>query len=95
MPRQFVRASKLPGAAFPGTFVGFFSWERQKKEGKGGKTGDDFPLVALNPRNPLCTLPMNTHCLGVALGQITQLGGTKSAEYKERVLRFIIPVAFT
>lgn len=60
-----------------------------------GKTGGDFPLVALNPRNPLCTLPMNTHCLGVALGQITQLRGTESAEYKERALRFIIPVAFT
>lgn len=72
MPRQFVGSSKLPGAAFPGTFVGLFSWEKQKKEGRG-KTGCDFPLVAINPHNPLCTLPMNMHCLGVALGQITQL----------------------
>lgn len=84
MPRQFVGASKLPGAAFPGTFVRFFSWGRQKKEGKGegGKTGGDFPLAALNPHNPPPprTLPINTHRPGVALGQITQLRGTESAE---------------
>lgn len=95
MPRQFVGASKLPGAAFPGTFVGFFSCERQKKERGGWETGGDFSLIALNPHNPLCRLPMNTHCLGVSLGQITQLLCTESAEYKERALRFIIPVAFT
>lgn len=28
MPRQFIGSSKLPGAAFPGTFVGFFSCVR-------------------------------------------------------------------
>lgn len=57
-----------------------------KERREGGKTGCDFPLVAINPHNPLCTLLMNTHCLGVALGQITQLWGTGSAEYKEKSL---------
>lgn len=30
MPRQFIRASKLPGAAFPSTLVGFLSWKKQR-----------------------------------------------------------------
>ena len=30
MPRQFIRTSELPGAAFPGTLVGFLSWKKQR-----------------------------------------------------------------
>ena len=30
MPRQFIRTSELPGAAFPGTLVGLLSWKRQR-----------------------------------------------------------------
>jgi len=59
MPRQFVGASKLPGAAFPGTFVGFFSWERQKKEGRGRgrKQVVTFPLLLLIPASPSAHFP--------------------------------------
>lgn len=57
MPCQFVGASKLPGAAFPGTFVGFFSWEETKERGEGGKTGGDFPLLLLIPATPSARFP--------------------------------------
>lgn len=30
MPRQFIRTRKLPGAAFPGTLVGFLSCKKQR-----------------------------------------------------------------
>lgn len=30
MPGQFIRASKLPGAAFPGALVGFLPWKKQR-----------------------------------------------------------------
>lgn len=36
MPRQFIRASELPGAAFPGTLVGLLSWKKQRDTGFGG-----------------------------------------------------------
>lgn len=57
MPRQFIGSSKLPGAAFPGTFVGFFSWEKQKKEGKGEKQVVTFPLLLLIPTIPSARFP--------------------------------------
>lgn len=42
MPCQFVRASELPGAAFPGTLVGFLSW---KKKGHTLLVLRHFPII--------------------------------------------------